>query len=316
VRTELDPALISSLVSDAARMGYQVVSFSGGEPFLYPGLLDVLRHAKSLGLRTTVTTNGYFLQQRRLEPLRDFVDVLAVSLDGPPELHNRLRGSPRAFDRLSSGLKSLRTSGLNFGFIHTLTYQTWEHLPWIAEFAAASGARLLQLHPLEMAGRGEGLGALCAEEDGLAKAYLLASVLAAKYSGAMTIQVDLLHREQVMRAPEIVYADELPRDCDAMAPADLLGLIVVEADGVVVPISYGFSRRYQICSVKEQSLDKGWQSFLRERYPEFRQLCRGLFEELVSPNQRPLFNWHERVVARSHRSSAVGTSDSAVPAAA
>jgi MoaA/NifB/PqqE/SkfB family radical SAM enzyme len=114
VRTELDPALISSLVSDE---------------FLYPGLLDVLRHAKSLGLRTTVTTNGYFLQQRRLEPLRDFVDVLAVSLDGPPELHNRLRGSPRAFDRLGAGLKSLRASGLKFGFIHTLTQETWEHLP-------------------------------------------------------------------------------------------------------------------------------------------------------------------------------------------
>jgi MoaA/NifB/PqqE/SkfB family radical SAM enzyme len=249
-------------------------------------------------------TNGYFLQQRRLEPLRDFVDVLAVSLDGPPELHNRLRGSPRAFDRLGAGLKSLRASGLKFGFIHTLTQETWEHLPWIAEFAAASGAHLLQLHPLEMAGRAEGrLGALCAEEDGLAKAYLLASVLAAKYSGAMTIQVDLLHREQVMRAPEIVYADELSGDWHNIAPADLLGLIVVEADGAVVPISYGFSRRYQICSLKEQSLHKGWQSFLNQGYPDFRRLCRGLFEELVSPNQRPLFNWHERVVARSHTST-------------
>jgi len=298
-------------------MGYQVVSFSGGEPFLYSGLRQVLQHAKSLGLRTTVTTNGYFLQPRRLEALCDFVDVLAVSLDGPPALHNRLRGSPRAFDRICAGLESLKTSGLNFGFIHTLTQETWEHLSWIAEFAAASGARLLQLHPLEMAGRAEGrLEGLSAEEDGLAKAYLLASVLAAKYSGSMSIQLDLLHREQVLRAPEIVYADEFRADWDAMAPADLLGLMVVEADGAVVPISYGFSRRYQICSLQEQRLDQGWQSFLGKGYPEFRRLCRELFEELISPNQRPLFNWHERVVARSHRSSAVGTSDSAVRSAA
>jgi MoaA/NifB/PqqE/SkfB family radical SAM enzyme len=281
-------------------MGYQVVSFSGGEPFLYSGLREVLQHAKSLGLRTTVTTNGYFLQPRRLESLRDFVDVLAVSLDGPPELHNRLRGSPHAFDRLCAGLKSLRTSGLNFGFIHTLTYQTWEHLLWIAEFAAESGARLLQLHPLEMAGRGEDLGKLCAEEDGLAKAYLVATALAAKYRGAMTVQVDLLHREQVLRFPEIVYADELSGNWNESMPADLLGLIVLEADGTVVPISYGFSRRYQVCSLKEHGLEKGWQSFLNEGYVDFRRLCRELFEELVSPNQRPLFNWHERVVTRSH----------------
>src|SRR5262249_33642674 len=56
VRTELDSAVVCGLVSDAARMGYQVVSFSGGEPFLYRGLLEVLHHAKSLGLRTTVAT--------------------------------------------------------------------------------------------------------------------------------------------------------------------------------------------------------------------------------------------------------------------
>jgi len=297
--------MVCGLVSDAARMGYQVVSFSGGEPFLYSGLLEVLRHAKSLGLRTTVTTNGYFLQPRRLESLRDFVDVLAVSLDGPPELHNRLRGSPRAFDRLCAGLESLRTSGLNFGFIHTLSRETWEHLLWVAEFAAGSGARLLQLHPLEMAGRGEGLGALCAEEDGLAKAYLVATALAAKYSGTMTVQVDLLHREQVLRTPGIIYADELPGRCDAIAPADLLGLIVMEADGAIVPISYGFSRRYQICSLKERSLHQGWEAFLRQGYPEFRRLCLDLFEELTSPHQRPLFNWHERMVARSHMSTSI-----------
>lgn len=304
MRTELDPAVVCGLVSDAARMGYQVVSISGGEPFLYSGLHEVLRHAKSLGLRTTVTTNGYFLQPRRLEPLRDFVDVLAVSLDGPPELHNRLRGSPRAFERLCAGLESLRTSGLNFGFIHTLTQETWEHLLWIADFAASSGARLLQLHPLEMAGRAEGrLGALSAEEDGLAKAYLLATALAAKYRDSMNIQLDLLHREHVLRAPEIVYADELSREWEGNAPADLLGLIVMEADGAVVPISYGFSRRYQICRLQEQSLEQGWQPFLRERYAEFRRMCRELFEELIAPNQRPVFNWHERVVARSHQST-------------
>ena len=316
VRTELEPAVVCGLVSDAARMGYQVVSISGGEPFLYSGLREVLQHAKSLGLRTTVTTNGYFLQPRRLEPLRDFVDVLAVSLDGPPELHNRLRGSPRAFDRLVAGLESLRTSGLYFGFIHTLTQETWEHLLWIADFAASSGARLLQLHPLEMAGRAEGrLGALSAEEDGLAKAYLLATALAAKYRDSMNIQLDLLHREHVLRTPQIVYADELLEDWNATVPADLLGLIVMEADGAVVPISYGFSRRYQICRLQEQSLKQGWQPFLRKGYPEFRQMCRELFEELIAPNQRPLFNWHERVVARSHRLSAAGTDGSEVAAA-
>lgn len=51
----------------------------------------MLRRARALGMRTTVTTNGYFLDARHLEPLRGSLDVLAISLDGPPEIHNRMR---------------------------------------------------------------------------------------------------------------------------------------------------------------------------------------------------------------------------------
>ena len=316
MRAELDPVAVCGLISVAAQMGYQVVSVSGGEPFLYSGLYQVLRHAKSLGLRTTVTTNGYFLESRRLEALRDCLDVLAVSLDGPPEIHNRLRSSPRAFDRLCAGLENLRASGLTFGFIHTLTRETWEHLVWVAEFAANNGARLLQLHPLEMVGRAnQELAPICAEDDALTKAYLLAFALAVKYNASMTIQLDLLHREQLLDMPEIVYADELRSGWEKAAPADLLGLIVLEDDGTVVPISYGFARRYKICGLKEQNLEDGWQSFLVQGYPDFRRLCRTLFEQLVSSKQQPLFNWHERVVAYSHAEADAACPTSHIPTA-
>src|ERR1039457_6235914 len=36
-REELDLDVVNNVVSDAARMGYGVLSVSGGEPFLYPG---------------------------------------------------------------------------------------------------------------------------------------------------------------------------------------------------------------------------------------------------------------------------------------
>jgi Fe-coproporphyrin III synthase len=288
VRSELDPAVVCGMVSDAARMGYQVASVSGGEPFLYSGLSQVLRHAKSVGLRTTVTTNGYFLQPRWLEPLRDCVDVLAISLDGPPDLHNKMRRSRHAFDRLCAGLEHLRVSGLSFGFIHTLTRETWEHMVWLAEFAAGHGASLLQLHPLELAGRAEEkLSGARADEDISARAYLLAFALALKYNGSMTIQIDLLHRDQVLSMPGLVYADELGTDWNEIGPARLLSLIVMEADGTVVPISYGFSRQYQICNLIGQSLSHGWASFLCERYPAIGWLARE-GKVVLTPKKRSL----------------------------
>src|SRR5262245_60652412 len=147
--TELDPGTICNVLSDAAAMGYKVVSVSGGEPLIYRGLETVLDHAKAVGLQTTVTTNGFFIGQGQLSRLRGLVDVLAISLDGPPELHNELRGSPQAFERLRGNVENLRNAGIPFGFIHTLTSRNWEHLLWTAEFAAENEAGLLQIHPLE-----------------------------------------------------------------------------------------------------------------------------------------------------------------------
>src|SRR5690242_9462370 len=80
--TSLD--VLRRVVSDAAALGYEVVSISGGEPLLYRELPALLAHAKGLGLRTTVTSNGMLLSERRLAELADVVDVLALSLDGRP----------------------------------------------------------------------------------------------------------------------------------------------------------------------------------------------------------------------------------------
>jgi hypothetical protein len=69
-------------------------------------------------------------------------------------------------------------------------------------------------------------------EDVLARAYLLSFALMAKYKGRMTVQLDVLHREQALRSPASVYAG----DCwdGAERASDQLGVIVLEPDGSVV----------------------------------------------------------------------------------
>lgn len=282
-------------------MGYQVVSVSGGEPLMYDGLDAVLTHAKSLGLRTTLTSNGFFTGPERLDRLRRLVDVFAISLDGPPEIHNALRGSARAFERLETGLENVRKAGIPFGFIHTLTRQSWEHLLWVGEFAAAHGACLLQIHPLERTGRAENqMAGEAPEEDVLAKIYVLAFALAGRYGDTMKVQLDLLYCDHLREEPGLVYAEELAGQPNPAAPAQCLGLLVLEPDGTVVPVSYGFARSYKLCNVKEQRLTDAWPDYLANGYPAFRTLCRRVWDELCAPEAPLLSNWHEVIVSRSH----------------
>ena len=85
-----------------AKIGYAFT-----EPGIYPHLIESLDYAQSHKLYTTVTTNGLNLPQLAEDLSRVGLRELNVSLDGPPEVHNRIRGHPKSFERALSGIEKL-----------------------------------------------------------------------------------------------------------------------------------------------------------------------------------------------------------------
>jgi MoaA/NifB/PqqE/SkfB family radical SAM enzyme len=299
VRVELDLDVVRSAVSDARALGFEVLSVSGGEPFLYRALPELLAHARSLGMKTTVTTNGTVLTPARLERADGLIGGIALSVDGPPDMHDELRQSAGAFDRLLVGLARVRERGIPFGVIHTLTERSWRHLPWVASFAAGNGAALLQVHPLELTGRAAStLDASEPRADTLGRAYLLCKALEGRHADELKIQLDLLLRRDILAFPELIYADPAGDEHPDRLPADRLGSLVLEADGTLVPISYGFGRAYALGNVRRQPLAAAWRAWESGGYDRFRRLCRSVFEEIAASDAR-LVNWHDLVVARS-----------------
>lgn len=94
-------------VESIRRLRVRWVVFSGGEPQLnqdFEALSSLLRAA---GVRLTLLTAGLLLESHALHVGRLMDDVI-VSLDGPRDIHNEIRGVPQAFERLARGLKALR----------------------------------------------------------------------------------------------------------------------------------------------------------------------------------------------------------------
>ena len=149
LRTELGVEQLTRAVHDAAALGYGQLSVSGGEPFLYGELPQLLRSAREAGMGTTAVTNGTVLTARRLEAVAPHLDVLAVSVDGTPAAHDLVRGSSTAFSRMRRGLAAVRELGIPFGLIGTLTLFNVDQLDWLARFAVDEGAAVLQVHPLD-----------------------------------------------------------------------------------------------------------------------------------------------------------------------
>ncbi|QWA20530.1 radical SAM protein [Streptomyces sp. JCM17656] len=153
VDAALPLALLQQVTREAAGLGYRVVGVSGGEPLLYPELPPLLRTARDAGMRTTVTTNGMLLTERRLSELAPLTDVLAISLDGHPDWHNRLRGNPRAFGVLDRRMKAVERSGIPCAFIKTLTLENLAELEFVVAYAQAHGAGGVQVHPWSRKGQ-------------------------------------------------------------------------------------------------------------------------------------------------------------------
>jgi Fe-coproporphyrin III synthase len=83
------------------------VVFSGGEPQMHTDLAALARLIRAEGIRVTLLTAGLLLQPYARSVV-DTIDDVIVSLDGPREIHNRIRGIPLAFDRLAEGVAALR----------------------------------------------------------------------------------------------------------------------------------------------------------------------------------------------------------------
>jgi radical SAM protein with 4Fe4S-binding SPASM domain len=69
------------------------IYFGGGEPFIREDFLTIMAQVKSFGLPISFTTNGTLLDQERIQKVAELrVDHINFSIDGPEELHDKLRG--------------------------------------------------------------------------------------------------------------------------------------------------------------------------------------------------------------------------------
>ncbi|HEX6507075.1 MAG TPA: radical SAM/SPASM domain-containing protein [Chloroflexota bacterium] len=303
-RVDFD-ALCGAL-SDASAEGFTVAGFSGGEPLLYKPLPELLRHARSCGMRTTVTSNGMLLDQRRLAALRGNLDLLAISLDGAPDAHDRMRASPGAFHAMASRLHGVRAAGIPFGFIFTLTNDNVDELPWVARFALDSGARLLHVHPLEMLGRANA-GAAGRPPDRTARVRARMECLRIQQSAGDTlyVQLDLLSPLDATAGSTAFFTGDGRPDPQHTALAELANPLVIEADGMVVPVEYAFARRYALGNLADASLRILADRWKREVYPAFRDLCREVHSRVAADPVRSLLNPYDAVARQARAASSV-----------
>lgn len=288
-RSSTAPRALIETIDDAAEIGYERVSISGGEPLLYDGLREVLLAARARGMRTTVTTNGMLLQGPRLAQLAGAVDAVAVSVDGPPELHDTIRMHAGAFARTEAGLRALADAGIPFGIAHTLTAASAPHLAWLIDYARDAGAALVQIHPLQRTGRGAAMTDHHLREDETLQRVFLYATLRRAAGLTPVVHVDML--------PSSVAAARLRTTAERLAAGDrcpsLVETLVLDVNGRFCAYSANAAAAFTIA--ENTPLRTAWSDGTwRERIG--RELAAAA-DDVAQLDEAAMVNWFDWIVA-------------------
>ena len=95
-------------VTDEVAHAKPTISITSTEPLMYKPLGEAVAYARSKDLDVVVTTGAYTLPQRAEELAEARLSRLVVSLDGPPEVHNKIRGRKDVWQRAADGIRKFR----------------------------------------------------------------------------------------------------------------------------------------------------------------------------------------------------------------
>lgn len=113
---ELDTQGSLELIRQLADMGVREVSMHGGEAFLRDDLYVLVKEIRDRGMAATMVTGGRCLSLDVAKRMKDAdITAVSVSIDGPREVHDRLRGNVGSFDHAVAALAHLEEVGISVG---------------------------------------------------------------------------------------------------------------------------------------------------------------------------------------------------------
>jgi MoaA/NifB/PqqE/SkfB family radical SAM enzyme len=125
-KTSLNIEQWHKIISEARELGVIGFVIAGGEPFLYPGLLDICEEFKDRLF--LILTNGTTLSKADFKRLRHLTNLaIIVSVEGGPELTNSRRGEG-VYEKAMTNLTRLNKMGILTGISATITrinYRYW-----------------------------------------------------------------------------------------------------------------------------------------------------------------------------------------------
>jgi len=159
IKEEIPLDILKDFIDKVAVFKPSITLF-GGEPLLYSGCIDLIKHIKRKKMHALMITNGAMIKGHMEKIAESGLDDLNVSLDGGEKLHDEIRGMDGLYAKITGGLKELaaykRSKGIKNPLVNlqcTITKYNYEQLEELLEVAREIKANSLTFHNLIFIGQ-------------------------------------------------------------------------------------------------------------------------------------------------------------------
>ncbi|HHL40761.1 MAG TPA: radical SAM protein [Deltaproteobacteria bacterium] len=131
-----------TVLDDFRDMGGFSVRFTGGEVFIRKDIYKIIAHAKSIGLRVSVATNGHFIEYSLPMLVESSVDHITVSLHGRKEIHDAIVGVEASYDAVTAAVERLVDAGFPTSIAFTVLKDNIGDIEYAVDLARRKGATI------------------------------------------------------------------------------------------------------------------------------------------------------------------------------
>ncbi|MEY8353903.1 radical SAM protein [Lachnospiraceae bacterium 54-53] len=244
------------VMKQAAELGVQEIVFTGGEPTLYRGFLELVKTAVSHGLYPRISTNGSTLDPAMTGALHEAgAEYIHLSLPAVTSaLYGRITGAEKSLDQVKRAIPLLKRSGFYIRVKMVLTPENTMEAGRLLEYCGENGVDLVHLAPFIASTRTGKDYALVPDEDSLVRVMKTAEAAEKRYP-------DLVIAKPALGLWEWRNEKEIVR-CGGVKES----LTVIHNGNITFCESLGGIDGFVMGNVRSQTLEEIWNSPIPDRY--------------------------------------------------
>ena len=149
--------------------GIERVIVAGGEPTLRKDLPEILDYLKSSGIPiVAIASNAVLINKELAKNLARSLDYADITIDGTPEIHNKIRGQ---YNKVIEGIQNLKDAGVTISLVNVLLTDNISDILDVCRMADKLGAKKLKILTPINKGRGSSILSHKINSEGLADTF-------------------------------------------------------------------------------------------------------------------------------------------------